>query len=187
MTSGWEHMRSVVVPALVEASEGGRLPIVVDASSCAEGLAVMLRSAAEAGPAPALRVVDAVEFAAELLPRLAVGRRIPSVALHPTCSGTIAGTVPQLAAIAAHIADEVFTPAEAGCCAFAGDRGLLHPELTASATAPEAGGIEEAERARGGRFAEYASSNRTCEIGLTRATARPYRHILELLAEATRP
>lgn len=188
MTAGWEHMRSVVVPALMAASGGGRLPIVVDASSCAEGLAVMLRSAAEAGPAPAaLRVVDAVEFAAELLPRLSVGRRIPSVALHPTCSGTIAGTAPQLAAIAGHIADEVFTPAEAGCCAFAGDRGLLHPELSASATAPEAGGIEEAERARGGRFAEYASSNRTCEIGLTRATARPYRHILELLAEATRP
>ncbi|WP_413248826.1 FAD-binding and (Fe-S)-binding domain-containing protein [Sinomonas flava] len=188
MTSGWEHMRSVVVPALVEASDGGRLPVVVDASSCAEGLAVMLRSAAEALPAAAaLRVVDATEFAAGLLPRLEVRSRIPSVALHPTCSGAIAGTTPSLAAIAAHIADEVFTPVEAGCCGFAGDRGLLHPELTASATAPEAAGIEEAERARGGRFAEYASSNRTCEIGLTRATERPYRHILELLAAATRP
>ncbi|WP_369045511.1 FAD-binding and (Fe-S)-binding domain-containing protein [Sinomonas sp. P10A9] len=184
MTSGWEHMRSIVVPALLEATEGGRLPIVVDASSCAEGLAIMLRSAAEGS---GLRVVDAIEFAAGLLPRLPVRRQIPSVALHPTCSGTIAGTTPRLAAIAGHIADEVFTPLEAGCCGFAGDRGLLHPELTASATAPEAGGLAEAERERGGRFAEYASSNRTCEIGLTRATGRPYRHILELLAEATRP
>jgi D-lactate dehydrogenase len=188
MTAGWEHMRSIVVPGLLEASDGGRLRIVVDASSCAEGLAVMLRSAAESTPeARGLRVVDAIEFAAGLLPRLAVQRRVPSVAVHPTCSSTIAGTTAQLDAIAAHIADEVFTPLEAGCCAFAGDRGLLHPELTASATAPEAVGIEEAERERGGRFAEYASSNRTCEIGLTRATGRPYRHILELLAEATRP
>ncbi|BCT77745.1 oxidoreductase [Sinomonas cyclohexanicum] len=188
MTAGWEHMRSVVVPVLVEATDGGRLPIVVDASSCAEGLAVMLRSAAETTPgAQRLRVVDAIEFAAGLLPRLGVHRRFPSMALHPTCSSQIAGTTAQLAAIAGRIADEVFTPVDAGCCGFAGDRGLLHPELTASATAPESAGIEEAERARGGRFAEYASSNRTCEIGLTRATGRPYRHILELLAEATRP
>ncbi|KHL04568.1 oxidoreductase [Sinomonas humi] len=184
MTAGWEHMRSITVPSLVEATEGGRLPIVVDASSCAEGLAIMLRSAAESA---GLRVMDAIAFAAGLLPKLEVRARISSVALHPTCSSTIAGTTAHLGAIAGHIADEVFTPAEAGCCAFAGDRGLLHPELTESATAEEAAGIAEAESARGGLFAQYASSNRTCEIGLTRATGRPYRHILELLAEATRP
>ena len=28
-----------------------------------------------------------------------------------------------------------------------------------------------------------ASLNRTCELGLTRATGRPYRHVLEVLAE----
>jgi hypothetical protein len=32
----------------------------------------------------------------------------------------------------------------------------------------------------------YASCNRTCEMGMSRATGRPYRHILELLEEATR-
>ena len=30
----------------------------------------------------------------------------------------------------------------------------------------------------------YASVNRTCELGLTRATGRPYRHVLEVLADA---
>lgn len=184
MTAGWEHMRGLVVPALTEATEGGRLPVIVDASSCTEGLDIMLRSTS--GP-DGLRVVDAIGFAAGLLTRLEVSARIPSVALHPTCSSTIAGTTPQLVAIAEHIADEVFIPADAGCCGFAGDRGLLHPELTASATAPEAAGIDAAERTRGERFTEYASSNRTCEIGLTRSTGRPYRHILELLAEATKP
>ena len=39
----------------------------------------------------------------------------------------------------------------------------------------------------GTAFTAYASVNRTCEIGMTRATGKPYRHILELLAEATRP
>ena len=51
-----------------------------------------------------------------------------------------------------------------GCCAFAGDRGLLHPELTASATAAQAAEIAE------GHFDAYASCNRTCELGMTRAT-----------------
>jgi len=41
-----------------------------------------------------------------------------------------------------------------GCCAFAGDRGLLHPELTASATAAQA-----AELATG-HFDAFASCNR---------------------------
>jgi hypothetical protein len=36
-------------------------------------------------------------------------------------------------------------------------------------------------------FDVWASLNRPCEIAMTRATGRPYRHILELLAEATAP
>jgi len=33
----------------------------------------------------------------------------------------------------------------------------------------------------------HASCNRTCELGMTRATGEPYRHVLELLEELTRP
>jgi D-lactate dehydrogenase len=54
---------------------------------------------------------------------------------------------------------------------------MLHPELTASATRREA-----AEAAALGAEA-HASCNRTCELGLSRATGVPYRHVLELLAE----
>ncbi len=75
------------------------------------------------------------------------------------------------------VADDVTVPLDWGCCAFAGDRGMLHPELTASATRPEA-----AEVAALGADA-HASCNRTCELGMTRATGSPYRHVLELLAE----
>ena len=78
------------------------------------------------------------------------------------------------------VADTVTVPATWGCCAFAGDRGLLHPELTASATAPQA-----AELA-GGQFDAHASCNRTCELGMTRATGHPYVHVLELVERATR-
>ncbi|MDM4762067.1 FAD-binding and (Fe-S)-binding domain-containing protein [Galbitalea sp. SE-J8] len=175
---GYERMSSRVRASLARASGGGAIPILTDAASCTEGLVTMHERAGDDDA----RILDAVEFAATvLLPRLTVRRRLGSLALHPTCSTTRLGADGALRALAAAIADEVHVPADWGCCAFAGDRGLLHPELTASATRAEA--AEVGERS----FDAYASANRTCEIGMRRAAGSPYRHILELLDEATRP
>ncbi len=169
-TQGYETMRARVVPAL-QAASGGVLPLVSDASSCTEGFRTM-----------GLDVMDLTTFArTELLPRLTVTHSYGTVAVHPTCSTTHLGTTPDLLALAATVAGEVVVPDDWGCCAFAGDRGLLHPELTASATAPEA------EELRGRQFDAYVSSNRTCELGMTRATGQPYHHVVELLERATRP
>ena len=44
--------------------------------------------------------------------------------------------------VAGSFADSVDIPYDWRCCAFAGDRGLLHPELTASATSREIRGIQ---------------------------------------------
>ncbi|MFK5645000.1 FAD-binding and (Fe-S)-binding domain-containing protein [Ornithinimicrobium sp. LYQ121] len=177
--AGYRAMAQRVLPALWEATEHGRLPVVCEASSCAEGLMQMIAGSPEHRE---LRVVDAVQWVADtLLDRLAVTRPVASVVVHPTCSGQHLGSNPALEQVARHVTDDVTVPIAWGCCGFAGDRGLLHPELTASATAPEA--AEVAER----RYDAYVSSNRTCEIGLTRATGQPYQHVLELLEHATRP
>jgi D-lactate dehydrogenase len=179
MRRGLEEMTNRVLPALWAASREGELPVVVDASSCTEGLRQMLETAAE--PYAKIRVVDAVAFTAEtLLPRLKVTKPLASVALHPTCSATRMGLADTLRRVAEAVADTVTVPASWGCCAFAGDRGLLHPELTASATAPQA-----AELSRG-QFDAHASCNRTCELGMTRATGHPYVHVLELVERAIR-
>ena len=66
------------------------------------------------------------------------------------------------------------------CCGYAGDRGMLHPELTASATR------EEAKEVAAIDSAHHASLNRTCELGLSRATGHEYQHVLELLEVASR-
>lgn len=182
MAQGYAVMRDQVLPALWEASRGGELPIVCDASSCTEGLHEMLRSVAETDErGQKLRVLDAVEFVQEhVLEHLRTSRRLSSVAVHPTCASTRMGTTAGLTAITASFADEVVIPADWGCCGFAGDRGLLHPELTASATAPEVASLA------GTQYDAYVSSNRTCELGMTRATGEQYRHVLEVLEEATR-
>jgi D-lactate dehydrogenase len=86
-----------------------------------------------------------------------------------------------LDAVAGAVAEKVDVPVNWGCCAFAGDRGMLHPELTESATRKQ--GEEVAELGA----SAHASCNRTCELGMTRATGAEYRHVLELLEEVTRP
>nr|WP_228484692.1 FAD-binding and (Fe-S)-binding domain-containing protein [Microbacterium cremeum] len=174
---GREVMLRRVADAVVTTTRGGELTVVTDASSCTEGFLHLL---AEAGVDA--RVEDAVAFAERvLLPRLgAVTPVIATLALHPTCSSTQLGLDPSLRRVAETVATEVVVPDAWGCCAFAGDRGMLHPELTASATAAEAAEV----RALGADA--HASCNRTCELGMTRATGADYRHVLELLEEATR-
>jgi D-lactate dehydrogenase len=178
MRDGHAAMRERVVATLapVALAEGEPLPLVVDAASCTEGFRTLLTGAPSTA---AWRVVDAVQFTDEvLLPRLPVGSRRPSLALHPTCSSVRLGLDPALRRVAAAAATTVVVPQDWGCCGFAGDRGLLHPELTAAATAPEAAEVRTLDAHA------YASLNRTCELGMTRATGRPYRHVLEVLADA---
>ena len=127
-----------------------------------------------------MRIVDAVDFAAEhFLGVLEIEPTLESVVVHPTCSSTRAGSNGNLAAVASVVAGSVTVPDDWGCCAFAGDRGMLHPELTASATSREAAEVGASE------YDAYVSCNRTCEIGMTRATGHPYRHILEVLDAAS--
>jgi D-lactate dehydrogenase len=129
-----------------------------------------------------LTIVDAVSFAADtLLPCLEVRRRQSSVVLHPVCSVVKMNLTPVLERVAAACAERVVVPIDAGCCGFAGDRGWLVPELTASATA------REAREAISARADGHYSSSRTCEVGLTRATGEVYRSYLYLLEWATRP
>jgi D-lactate dehydrogenase len=181
MDAGRKTMREKTLAALREATREGELPIVCDATSCTEGLRQAVESDTPAAGQRALRMVDAVDFAAEhILPQLPEHGKLESLALHPTCSSTRMGLNDALGAVAGAVAARVEIPENWGCCAFAGDRGMLHPELTASATAKQASEVADMEATA------HASCNRTCELGMTRATGAQYRLVLELLEEVTR-
>ncbi|MGW5847622.1 FAD-binding and (Fe-S)-binding domain-containing protein [Streptomyces sp. NPDC055254] len=188
-SKGYDAGNRLMANRIVEAAwgwtAGGRLPLVVDASSCTLGIArEVLPYLTDDNRAlhADLRIVDSVEWAAEeLLPHLDVRRRVGSAALHPTCSMRHLGDEMRLRAVAEACAEEVVVPDDAGCCAFAGDRGMLHPELTASATEREA--AEVTARA----FDVHLSANRMCEVAMDRATGRGYWSALLELERATRP
>ncbi|MFI0828321.1 FAD-binding and (Fe-S)-binding domain-containing protein [Streptomyces roseolus] len=182
---GNELMANRIVEAAWGWTAGGRLPLVVDASSCTLGIAhevVPYLTEDNRALHAELTVVDSLVWAAEeLLPRLEARRTVGSAVVHPTCSMLHLGDADRLTELAEFCADEVVVPVDAGCCAFAGDRGMLHPELTASATAREAAEVTARP------FDAHLSANRMCEIGMDRATGRRYRSALLALEEATRP
>ncbi|MFE5629802.1 FAD-binding and (Fe-S)-binding domain-containing protein [Streptomyces sp. NPDC056543] len=188
-SKGYERGTEVMANRIVEAAwgwtAGGRLPLVVDASSCTLGIAhevVPYLTDDNRELHAELTVVDSLVWAAdELLPRLDVRRTVGSAVVHPTCSMRHLGDEEHLTALAGACAEEVVVPADAGCCAFAGDRGMLHPELTDSATAREAAEVTARP------FDVHLSANRMCEIGMERATGRSYQSVLLALERATRP
>ncbi|MFD0123371.1 FAD-binding and (Fe-S)-binding domain-containing protein [Streptomyces virginiae] len=188
-SKGYEAGTRVMANRIVEAAwgwtAGGLLPLVVDASSCTLGIArevVPYLTPENRALHAELRVLDSIVWAAdELLPRLEIRRTVGSAVLHPTCSMRHLGDEDRLRAVAEACAEEVVVPDDAGCCAFAGDRGMLHPELTASATAREAAEVTART------FDAHLSANRMCEVGMDRATGRSYRSALLELEHATRP
>jgi D-lactate dehydrogenase len=82
--------------------------------------------------------------------------------------------------IAKCCAKSATVPLNLGCCAFAGDRGLLFPELTKSSTEKESAEVN----LRG--YDGYYSSNITCEIGMSEATGKDYTSIVYLMERASR-
>lgn len=187
-SKGFEAAHHVAVEHTIDSffrwSDGGRLPIVVDTSPCTHGLKTCRGHLSPAARSrfDKLTILDSIEFVHDrILPHLPVHRRVHSVALHPVCSVTRMALTPKLVRIAQACSETVLVPRDAGCCAFAGDRGMLFPELTASATAAEAAQAT-AEEQDG-----YYSSSRTCEIGMTRATGKVYRPYLHLLDHVSRP
>ncbi|HEX6456101.1 MAG TPA: FAD-binding and (Fe-S)-binding domain-containing protein [Solirubrobacterales bacterium] len=178
-----KHKANEMVARLWEWSGEGKLPIVIDAASCTGAIADPAEGVLSEENAERLaqvEIVDSVAWALRLLPDLEIAEKVGSVTAHPTCATRRLGLAPSLRALAEALAEDVYVAPSATCCGFAGDRGISHPELTASATRPQA------EELAGRTFDAYLSSNRTCEIAMSRATGAPYASPLILLERLTR-
>ena len=156
--------------ALLDASEGGRLPILFDASPCTLRMRQHLENR--------LAVQDFGEFAHDhLLPRLKLEPLSEPVALHVNCSARRLGEADKLMALARACSPRVIAPAEVKCCGFGGDRGFAVPELNDHALRD----LRLSADCRQGY-----SSNRTCELGLSGHSGIPYRSIAYLLDACAR-
>ena len=171
-----DAMAEVAIAALLKAADdgqGGHYPVVMDASTCSVRMQKVL--------AGRLKLLDFHEFAHDaLLPRLQLQRKAEPIALHVNCSVRRVGSDATLRKLINACAENVVEPPGVTCCGFGGDRGFVVPELNAHA-------LRKVHAALPASCCEGVSTNRTCEIGLTAETGRPYRSIAYLLEECSRP
>ena len=173
-----------LVIRLHELSDGGRIPVVIDASSCTHAalengakLDAVIRRKWED-----LDLRDVTRFAREtLVPRLDVVPLDTVTFVHPNCAARHFGADVDLVVCVDAVSRVVIVPENLACCGTAGDRGLIFPELSASALKKEKVDLEASDAQR------FVSSNLTCETGLGAQTGRPFESFLYLLEEASRP
>lgn len=172
------------IEILWHASQEGSIPVVVDVSSCTHTLlktrAVLNKE--NKTKFDTLKILDSIDFLHDMvLPLVGTPRRKKKISLHPVCAVKNMNKEKQLNRIAAHFAEEVVVPHQAGCCGMAGDRGFLFPKLTSSATSQEAKALE------GLSFDGYYSTTKTCEMALSQAVKKNYESILYLVDESISP
>ncbi|MBI3168930.1 MAG: FAD-binding oxidoreductase [Chloroflexi bacterium] len=164
-------------------SEHGKYPIVIDTASCTHTLRTCGDDLTPEDKIiwDQLTLLDGVEFLHDhILPNLTIRPIDEEVILHPNCSARKLGLDAKMHAIAKQCAKSANVPFNLGCCAFAGDRGLTHPELTASATEKETAEVLAKD------YGGYYSSNIPCEIGMSEATGKDYISIVYLVEKASR-
>ena len=156
--------------ALLDRTEGGRIPVLCDTSPCVYRMKGSLDRR--------LALHEPVEFIHKhLMDKLRFEKRPEAVAIHVTCSSIKMGLEGAFRSVAEACVERVVAPA-LGCCGFAGDKGFSTPELNASALA----GLKPAlpPDCKLGY-----SNSRTCEIGLSVHGGIPYQSIVYLVDRCT--
>jgi D-lactate dehydrogenase len=158
--------------ALDAATDGGRLPVVMDASACTLRLKRTLGER--------FTILDSIEFLHDqVLPRVEIDRQAQPVLVHINCAAKRMGLEERMIALAKACAESVVVPDGIGCCGFAGDKGFTTPELNDYA-------LRKLPPAATADCEAGYSSNRTCEIGLAEHSGKIYRSIVNLVDKVSR-
>ncbi|SDS86530.1 D-lactate dehydrogenase [Mucilaginibacter mallensis] len=174
------YTANAIIEKLWVDSKQGATKIVIDVSSCAYSLKNLrpVLNADNKLKYDQLHIFDSVDYLHDMvMPQLKVSAKKGSIVLHPVCSLQKMHTQDKFVHLANYFAAKVTVPLHAGCCGMAGDRGFLFPELTESATMPEA--LEVCEH----KYDGYYSSTKTCEMALSQAVNENYESILYLVDE----
>jgi len=157
--------------SLWEASARGKYPVLCDQSPCLHRMRKGIKT---------MHLYEPAEFLLRFVaPRLEFHPMDTPVAVHVTCSTRLMGLKDALVQLAQKCSTHVFVPEEIGCCAYAGDKGMTHPEMNAYALRK----LKRALKEHG--VQEGYSNSRTCEIGLSTHGGITYRSIVYLVNACT--
>ncbi len=157
--------------ALLEASRQGEYPVLCDQSPCLHRMRQHIKD---------IKLYEPAEFIWVFLKdKLRWNRTDIPVAIHTTCSMRLMKLDGILYDLASLCSTKVLVPEGVGCCGFAGDKGMTHPELNKWATRKLKEQVKKAEIPIG------YSNSRTCEIGLQTNSGIPYISIVYLVNQCT--
>lgn len=155
--------------ALWQASEQGRYPVLCDQSPCLHRMKHKIKK---------MRLYEPAEFILGFLAdRLDFHQTDTPVAIHLTCSMRLMHKTDKMLELARMCSTNVLVPEGVGCCGFAGDKGMTHPELNKYA-------LRKLKDQVKGIPVGYSNS-RTCEIGLATNSGIPYVSIAYLVNRCT--
>lgn len=155
--------------ALWQASEQGRYPVLCDQGPCLHRMKHKIKK---------MRLYEPAEFILGFLAdRLDFHQTDTPVAIHLTCSMRLMHKTGKMLELARMCSTNVLVPEGVGCCGFAGDKGMTHPELNKYA-------LRKLKDQVKGIPVGYSNS-RTCEIGLATNSGIPYVSIAYLVNRCT--
>ncbi|WP_415892412.1 FAD-binding and (Fe-S)-binding domain-containing protein [Neptuniibacter sp. PT8_73] len=165
-----EAKAAETVDMLLEASNGGEIPVYCDTSPCTMQLKENLDSR--------IKLYEPVDFIHTfMMDKLDFNPVDDKVALHITCSARRLGLDQKIVEVMNACSTNVVVPDQITCCGFAGDKGFTTPELNESALHTLADQVE-------GCSSGYSTS-RTCEIGLSHHSGIDYQSIVYLVDQCT--
>ncbi len=178
--SAYHYTVNKTVELLWEQTQKGKLPVLVDVTSCTLSLQHAMPYLSDVNKTcfNQLLFIDSIDFAADyLLPRLEIRNKKESIVFHPVCSVYKMNLISKLQTIGKACAIDAVIPFASGCCGMAGDRGVYYPQLTACATKNEANEVNTKT------YDGYYSSGKTCEMAMFDATGKNYQSVFYLLDE----
>jgi D-lactate dehydrogenase len=176
----YTHTVNQTIDLLWQRTKQGKLPILMDVTSCTYSLqhAEPYLSEENKQRYQQMQFVDSIDFAADyLLPKLKAKNQKSKIVFHPVCTTHKMNNMHKLKKIGEHCSHEAVVPFNSGCCGMAGDRGFYYPSLTSAATKNEATEVNSSN------YDGYYSSGKTCEMSLYDATGKNYQSIFYLLDE----
>ena len=149
---------------LYEASKEGKIPIVVDTSPCTykflhpnDGISNEINTKLKK-----LKFIDIIPFLDSITKDIKHKPLDKEIVVHPTCSTQKMEHAQIMESLAKRCAKKVTIPENSGCCGFAGDRGMIVPQLTINAVKFNKDQLSSEQRKLNGY-----SSSRMCEIGMS--------------------
>uniref|UniRef100_A0A061R4J9 D-lactate dehydrogenase (cytochrome) n=3 Tax=Tetraselmis sp. GSL018 TaxID=582737 RepID=A0A061R4J9_9CHLO len=158
--------------AILEASENGKYPVVIDTSPC---LSQVKSSLSE----PSLRfsLYEPVEFIRYfLMEHLEFEPMKEKIVVHVPCSSKKMGIEESFMKVAERCAKEV-TPSGIPCCGMAGDRSMRYPELSANSL----------QHLNVEGCSDGYSTSRTCEMSLSTNSGIHFKGLVYLVDQCTKP